>query len=120
MKSCRSKAGVCAFAAILVVLLTGLAAGAQALSVLPVNIFLSPGQSATTLTITNQGNSKTAVQIRAYAWNQKEDEDQLTRSDAVVVSPPIASIEAGESQVVRLILRLPPLSGDREMTYRLL
>ena len=120
MKSCRSKAGVCAFAAILVVLLTGLAAGAQALSVLPVNIFLSPGQSATTLTITNQGNSKTAVQIRAYAWNQKEDEDQLTRSDAVVVSPPIASIEAGASQVVRLILRLPPLSGDREMTYRLL
>jgi fimbrial chaperone protein len=38
----------------------------------------------------------------------------------VVVSPPLASIAPGATQVVRLILRLPPSSADREATYRIL
>ncbi len=96
-------------AAILAMILTGRAAAAQALSVLPVNIFLPPGQKATTLTVTNQGKSETAIQVRAYAWNQPDGEDQLTTSDMVVVSPPLATIAPGATQVVRLILRLPPL-----------
>src|SRR6266567_3671581 len=107
-------------AAILAMILTGRAAAAQALSVLPVNIFLPPGQKATTLTVTNQGKSETAIQVRAYAWNQPDGEDQLTTSDVVVVSPPLATIAPGATQVVRLILRLPPLSGDPEATYRIL
>ncbi len=107
-----------ALAAILVFVFASLAAKAQSLSVMPVNIYLAPGQSATTLTVTNQGNSKTAVQIRAFGWNQHGDDDQLVTSDEVVVSPPIASIEPGSSQVVRLILRRPP--QGRESTYRIL
>lgn len=107
-------------AGILIVILTCRAATAQALSVLPVNIVLPPGQRATTLTVTNQGNRETAIQVRAYGWNQPDGEDVLTNSDAVVVSPPLATIAPGATQVVRLILRLPPLSGDREATYRIL
>ena len=107
-----------ALAAILFVLLTGLAAEAQSLSVLPVNIFLAPGEKATTLTVTNQGKSQTAIQIRAFAWNQQGDDDQLTTSDEVVVSPPLASIAPGAGQVVRLILRKTP--QGREATYRVL
>ena len=103
-----------------IVLSTGLVAGAQSLSVLPVNVLLAPGQKAATLTITNQGNSATAIQIRGYDWSQPDGNDKLATSDALVVSPPIATIAAGASQVVRLILRLPPLSGDREATYRIL
>ena len=91
---------------------------AQSISVLPVNVLLQPGQSAATLTVANQSNHETSIQIRAYAWNQPEGEDRLTTSDAVVVSPPIASIAAGSTQVVRLILRQPP--QDRETTYRIL
>jgi fimbrial chaperone protein len=90
------------------------------LSVLPVNILLQPGQRATTLTVTNQGNRETAIQVRAYAWSQPDGDDQLTTSDSVVVSPPLASIAPGATQVLRLILRLPPLGGDREATYRIL
>jgi fimbrial chaperone protein len=117
MISFRRIAG-CALAAILFVLLKGLAADAQSLSVLPVNIFLGPGEKAATLTVTNQGSSKTSIQIRAFAWNQQADDDQLTTTNEVVVSPPIASIAAGASQVVRLILRQTPQS--REATYRIL
>src|ERR1700722_8836815 len=104
----RRKAAAHALAAALVVLPTGLAAKAQSLLVLPVNIGLPAGQKATTLTVTNQGISETAIQIRAYAWSQKDGTDQLTTSDAVVVSPPMASIAPGATQVVRLILRQSP------------
>lgn len=107
-------------AAIFVLLFTSLAAEAQALSVLPVNILLQPGQAATTLTLTNQGTSKTAVQIRAFAWDQHNGDDQLTPSGQVVISPPIASVAPGANQVVRLVLRLPPLGRDQESTYRIL
>ena len=106
------------FAFVFTVLLTGLTAGAQALSVLPVNIFFAPGQRATSLTVTNQGKSETAIQIRAYAWNQKGDDDQLTATSTVVLSPPLATMAPGATQVVRLILRQMP--QGREATYRIL
>jgi fimbrial chaperone protein len=83
-----------------------------------VNIFLSPGQKATSLTVTNQGTSETTVQIRAYDWNQKDGEDQLTSSNTLILSPPLARIAPGASQVVRLILRQTP--EVREATYRIL
>ena len=114
----RRIAAICALGAIPVLFLTGVPARAQSLSVMPVNIYLAPGQSATTLTVTNQGTTKTAVQIRAFGWNQQGDGDQLSSSDAVVVSPPIASIDPGASQVVRLILRQTPQKS--EATYRIL
>ena len=114
----RRVVATCALAAISVLCLTGVAARAQSLSVMPVNIFLAPGQRATTLTVTNQGTTKTAIQIRAFGWNQQGDGDQLTASDSVVVSPPIASIDPGSSQVVRLILRQAP--HGREETYRVI
>lgn len=107
-----------ALAAILIVLLTGLTAGAQSLSVLPVNIFFMPGEKATSLTVTNSGTSTTAIQIRAYNWNQKDNDDQLTDSSAVLVSPPLVTIAPGAQQVIRLILRQSP--QDREDTYRIL
>jgi len=107
-----------ALAAFVFVLLTAMVAGAQALSVVPVNIFLSSGQKATSLTLANQGTSETAVQIRAYAWSQKDGDDQLTATDEVVLSPPIATLAPGATQVVRLILRRPP--QGREATYRIL
>jgi fimbrial chaperone protein len=118
LDSCRRAATTMASRALFAVLLTGLAARAQSLSVLPVNVGLSPGQNATTVTVTNHGVGDTAVQIRVFGWNQGGGEDQLTPSDAVVVSPPIATIAPGSSQVVRLILRQPP--RGREATYRIL
>jgi fimbrial chaperone protein len=116
----RQNATAFALAAILGLFFTSLAAEAQALSVLPVNIFLQPGQAATALTVTNQGSGTTAIQIRAYAWDQHNGDDELTPSGEVVISPPIASIAPGGNQVVRIILRLPPRSRDKESTYRIL
>ena len=118
--SSRQVAAANAFAAIFFILLTGAIAGAQALSVVPVTIPLSPGQKATSLTITNKGTNETAVQIRPYAWSQKSDKGdiQLSTTDMVVLSPQIARIAPGASQVVRIILRMTP--ETQEATYRIL
>jgi fimbrial chaperone protein len=118
MNASRRIPAVFALAVICTCGMSGLAARAQSLAVLPVNVFLSPGQNATSLTVTNHGDKETAIQIRAYAWNQKGDDDDLAPTDAVVVSPPLATIAAGTSQVVRIILRQPP--QGREATYRIL
>jgi len=114
----RHRAAATAAAAVLFFLLTSLGASAQALSVLPVNIFLAPGQKASSMTVTNQGTSETAIQIRAYAWNQPEGIDKLTASDLIVASPPLVRMAPGATQVIRLILRQPP--KGREDTYRIL
>jgi fimbrial chaperone protein len=118
LKSLRMLVGARTAAILFLIHLAGLGAGAQALSVLPVNIFLQPGQKATTLTVTNQGTGSTAIQIRAYVWSQKAGEDELAASDQIVVSPPIATIAGGATQVVRLILRDSP--QGQESTYRIL
>lgn len=98
--------------------LAGTAARGQSLSVVPVNILFSPGQKTASLTVTNTGTSETAIQIRPYLWGQKDGEDQLTDTDAVVLSPPIARMAPGASQVIRIILRQSP--EGREATYRIL
>lgn len=117
--SCRPMAAGKTLAAILVLSFSGLAAQAQALSVVPVNLSLSAGQKATTLTVTNQGTSEMALQTRAFAWSQKDGEDdQLTATDNVVLSPPIVKMAPGATQVIRIILRKSPES--REDTYRIL
>jgi len=117
--SFRRMAAALALASAAVILFLPLpAATAQSLSVLPVNILFLPGQKASSLTVTNTGTSETAIQIRAYAWSQKDGDDQLADSDAVVLSPPIARMAPGASQVIRLILRQAP--QGREATYRIL
>ncbi|HKF49866.1 MAG TPA: fimbria/pilus periplasmic chaperone [Terracidiphilus sp.] len=113
-----SKFVVCALAAIPAVFMTAPPARAQALQVLPVNVQMAPGQQAATVTVSNQGDTQTAVQIRAYKWDQKGDSDELAPSNDVVVSPPISTIAPGSSQVVRLILRQPP--QGHEETYRII
>lgn len=104
-------------AAAVALFLAAYAACAQGLSVLPVNVFLPPGQRAASLTLTNGGDKPTSMQVRAYDWSQKNDEDQLVDSNFIAVSPPLFTIPPKGTQVVRLILRRPPAGG--EATYRI-
>jgi len=114
----RMAAALALVSAAVILLFSGAPAKAQSLSVLPVNVFFAPGQKASSLTVTNTGTTETAIQIRAFAWSQPDGDDQLAASDAVVLSPPLATIAPGASQVVRLILRQLP--QGREATYRIL
>jgi fimbrial chaperone protein len=93
-------------------------ASAQSLSVLPVNVFLQPGERAASLSLTNSGAKPTSIQVRAYDWSQQNNEDQLIPSQVVVASPPLVTIAPASTQVVRLILRQSPQGG--EATYRII
>lgn len=106
-------------AAGLAVLLMARSAGAQQLTVLPVTIQMAPGQMAAALTVVNQGDRETAIQVRAYVWNQSADgSEQVTPSDEILASPPLGTLAPGATQVVRLVLRRPP--DAHEGTYRIL
>jgi fimbrial chaperone protein len=91
---------------------------AQSLAVLPVSLQMAPGQMAAALTLINQAATETSVQIRVFTWKQPDGNDQLIPSDEVMVSPPLGTIAAGATQVVRLILRKPP--QGLEASYRIL
>ena len=106
--------------AALFALMAGGTAMAQALTVLPVTVEMTPGQLAVSMTVINQGTRETSVQIRAYAWSQSgaDGEEQLTASDAVLASPPLATIAPATAQVVRLVLRREP--KGKEASYRIL
>lgn len=91
---------------------------AQSLTVLPVNIQLPFGQKATTLTVVNSGETETSIQVRAYVWDQQSGEDVLSPSSLIMVSPPLATIAPGASQIVRLVLHRSPEANEE--SYRIL
>jgi len=92
-------------------------AWAQALSVEPVTIHLASGQMADVLTVTNQTDTPSSFQVRAFAWSAPTDQDQLTPTDAIILSPPLGTIAPGARQLIRLVLRQAPQNG--EATYRI-
>jgi fimbrial chaperone protein len=94
-------------------------AAAAALEISPVVVGFAPGQTAATIVVANHGDSPAAVQARAYSWSQDGDEDPLTATHDIIVSPPIFTIPAGASQTMRLLVR-GGIGGGDERNYRLL
>jgi fimbrial chaperone protein len=94
------------------------AAHAGTVEVSPVTVTLQPGQTATTLSVVNHGTSRTAIQVRSFAWSQGPSSEDLTPTNELVVSPPIFQLGPEETQTVRLLLRRPPQGV--ESSYRLL
>jgi fimbrial chaperone protein len=93
-------------------------AAAQSIGIAPVGITLASGEMTTTLRVTNRDSVATAVQVRPFLWDQAGAEDGLTATHMLLVSPPIAHIAPGQTQIVRLLLKAP--AGATEASYRLL
>jgi fimbrial chaperone protein len=106
--------------AVALALLAADGAGAQGLTVLPVSIQMAAGQMATTLTVRNEGADEISLQVRPFVWSQRppRGEDELKPATELMASPPLATLAAGATQVVRLVLRRP--AEGREASYRVL
>jgi fimbrial chaperone protein len=118
---CELSGGIRTVAALAALVFLALAqpASAQGIMVAPINVQMGPGQSATVLTVINQGDRETSFQIRAFGWQQTQSgDDQLVPTDDLLASPPLATLPPGATQIVRLVLRHPP--QKREATYRIL
>lgn len=94
-------------------------AQAASLEISPVTVAFAPGQNATTIGVMNRGGAPAAIQIRAYSWTQAGDEDALTPTQDIILSPPIFTVPGGASQTIRLLLRGGKVAAG-ERSYRLL
>jgi len=91
---------------------------AASLQVYPVNITFSAGENAKAVYVKNTGTAPIGAQLRAYQWTQQGQTDVLTETHALLLSPPITSIPAGQQQLIRVILPVPP-AQQGEQAYKL-
>jgi fimbrial chaperone protein len=94
-----------------------LPAFAAAIRVTPVLVQAAGG--ATSIEVANAGTTPVNVQIRVFRWVQQNGEDVLLPTTDVVVSPPIATLQGGAENVVRIVrIATTPVQGEE--SYRIL
>jgi fimbrial chaperone protein len=93
------------------------AALAGSLQVDPIRLEISQGRRTATLRVRNQEQAPVTIRAYALTWTQPGGEDRYDETDAVIVSPPIFTIPAGGTQLIRVGLRRP--SADPR-AYRLM
>ena len=93
-------------------------AEASAVVIWPIDPTIRPGEQATALWLENKGDAPVTLQVRTFGWSQPNGDDQLDTQQAVVASPPIATVAPGARQLVRIIRRTPGTTP--ESAYRLM
>ena len=94
-------------------------ANAASFGVSPVRVTLSDSQQMGALTVRNDGTEPVSMQLEVLNWSQEAGKDVLTPSRELLANPPIFTVPAGGSQLVRVGLRRSP-DGQRELTYRVI
>lgn len=90
------------------------------LQVTPTTVTLHPHESAEKIWLSNTGQRPLQGQVRLYSWTQVDGKDVLTPTSEMGVAPPMLEIPSGQSQLVRVVSRVP--EGQRafgERAYRL-
>ncbi|WP_172897919.1 fimbrial biogenesis chaperone [Pantoea allii] len=93
------------------------AQGANSVMIWPIDPAINPEEKASELWLENRGSSTTLMQVRIFAWQQTNSQEQYQTQQQVVASPPLVRIEPGQKQLIRLIKQLPPAAG-KEVAYR--
>ncbi|PQP01677.1 molecular chaperone [Pseudomonas frederiksbergensis] len=106
---------------VLVMVLLGAVKVQAASSVLiwPIDPVLEADQQASALWLENRGNETANLQIRVFAWSQSGFSDQYQNQRDVIGSPPVAKIEPGQKQLVRLT-RTREIPPGQELAYRII
>ena len=105
-------------AALLLACLPGSGRSAS-VAVSPVLLDFARQQRALTTTVTNHGDRPIQVQVRLFRWSNEPAAETYTETRDIGFSPPMFTLAAGESQIVRLMLRTPP-PATQEAAYRLI
>ena len=91
---------------------------ANAVSIAPVLVELTPARRVVSITIGNSGATPVSLQTQVLNWQQVGGVDQYGETADIIVVPPIAEVPAGGSQVFRVTTHLPP--NSQEMAFRLI
>lgn len=92
---------------------------AASFNVNPIGFDLTAERSAGVLQIRNTGEQPVRIQVQAVDWSTDGSKEVLSDTDALLLNPPIFSIEPGQLQFLRFGLRHPENSAS-EKSYRLL
>lgn len=92
---------------------------ASSVVIWPVDPSMDVKDKATALWLENRGTEPVVLQIRSFAWGQKNGEETYDAQQEIVASPPLAKIAPGVRQLVRLIKVKGPADGS-ERAYRLI
>lgn len=94
-------------------------ARAASLQVTPLLIEIPAGTAASSLTLRNDGTQPVAAQVRVFRWTQRDGADVLEPAEAVVASPPMASLRPKADYLVRVLRPgRQPVGGEE--AYRLI
>ena len=91
---------------------------AATFNVSPIRVDLSPRRPTLPLSVTNDSDEAIVIQAQAVRWVQDEVEDIYTDTNEVLATPPIFTVPAHGSQIVRVGLRRVFDQG-KELSYRL-
>ena len=103
--------------ALLVLLIVPSVLAANSLMIWPIDPAIASEDRASELWLENRGSSSTIMQVRIFAWQQREGQEQYQTQQQVAASPPMVRLEPGQKQLVRLIKQTPPPAGE-ESAYR--
>ena len=85
----------------------------------PVSIEILNDQSASSISLYNQSNESTDLQVRVFEWRQNAGQDQLIPTDEIAVSPPFLKLQPNDSYNLRVV-RINPAPVSGEQTYRII
>lgn len=95
------------------------ASAASSVVIWPIDPSMDVQDKATPLWIENRGTEPVTVQVRTYRWAQNDGENRHEPQSDVIASPPVAKVEPGARQLIRIIKLNGPTKGS-EAAYRLL
>jgi fimbrial chaperone protein len=104
--------------ATLLALVFNATAQAASLSVSPILVTLDEKKHSAALTLKNESNEARVIQTELLGWTQENGENIYTPTRDILVNPPIATLQPGQSQVIRLGLNRKA-DKTKELTYRL-
>jgi len=84
----------------------------------PVRVELSQEHKTASVTVKNDSDQPTTMQIQAVAWSQVDGKDVFQPSKDLLVSPPIVTIAPKSEQLIRVALRREA-EANKELTYRI-
>ncbi|EOQ64164.1 hypothetical protein F935_00931 [Acinetobacter calcoaceticus ANC 3811] len=85
----------------------------------PVNIEILSDQAASSISLYNQSNESSDLQVRVFEWRQNAGQDQLIPTDEIAVSPPFLKLQPNDSYSLRVV-RINPAPVSGEQTYRII
>lgn len=103
----------------LVMLGAGPAQAASSVLIWPIDPVLEADQQASALWLENRGTETANLQIRVFRWSQSGFAEQYQNQREVIGSPPVAKIEPGQKQLVRLT-RTKDVPPGQELAYRII